>query len=106
MGLDDVRDWHLRLVAELDGTRFDAGRRGPDAGRAKQRVCLSIDGPERLAELVVWESGEAQLLLGDVATGQVTDECLSLAGSAQLTTVVRRMATWVTGEDRVRTGEG
>jgi hypothetical protein len=98
MELDDLRGWYTRLRAELDASRFEVGLQGPEAGRAKASACLSIDGPERLGALVVWESGEAQLQLGDVMSGQVTDEALWLADAGQLAAAVRGMVTWVTSE--------
>jgi hypothetical protein len=59
-------------------------------------VCLSVDGPDRLAELIVWETGEAQLQLGDVASGAVTDEHLRLVDADQIAQTVTRMKAWVT----------
>ncbi|TLS45920.1 hypothetical protein FE633_12240 [Streptomyces montanus] len=97
MQLDDLHGWYARLRAELDVARFEVGWQGPEPGRAKASVCLSVDGPERLGELVVWETGEAQLQLGDVAGGLVTDERMWLADAEQLATAVGRMTAWVVG---------
>lgn len=96
MELDDLRTWHVRLRSELDEARFDVGWQGPVAGRPKQSACLSIDGPDRLGELIVWSTGEAQLQLGEVASGEVVDERLQLSDSRQLAQVVARMKAWVT----------
>ncbi|WP_329052726.1 hypothetical protein OG873_25215 [Streptomyces violaceus] len=97
MELDDLRVWHIRLRSELDEARFDVGWQGPVADRPKQSACLSIDGPDRLGELIVWSTGEAQLQLGDVASGEVLDEQLQLIDARQLAQAVTRMKAWVTG---------
>jgi hypothetical protein len=54
--------------------------------------------PESVLEAIAqWESGEAQLQLGDVASGQVTDGRLWLADAEQLAAAVGRMTAWVVG---------
>ena len=96
MELADLRPWYERLQAELDASRFAVGWVGPTDDRATRSARLSVDGPARLAELIVWETGEAQLQVGDVASGAVTDERLRLVDSGQVAQAVARMKAWVT----------
>ncbi|WP_327317253.1 hypothetical protein [Streptomyces sp. NBC_01235] len=107
--LDSVRAWHLRLRNELDPARFAVARHdSPDDGRNKHVVCLSVDGPERLGQLSVWDTGEAELDLADATDGEVRSEHLSVPGERQLARAVLKLRDWVTGdplrEDRLARG--
>ncbi|MEV7195335.1 hypothetical protein AB0N81_26545 [Streptomyces sp. NPDC093510] len=94
----DLRTLYDRLAAGPGTSGYEVTWQGAAPGRAKQGASLGVDGPERLAELTVWNSGEAQLQFGDLADGRVTDEHLRPADAAQLAAVVDRMVAWVTGE--------
>ncbi|MGW5868006.1 hypothetical protein ACWFRJ_38340 [Streptomyces sp. NPDC055239] len=96
--LDNLRALRGRLTAELDTSLYEIVWQDPISGRAKQSASLGIDGPERLAELTVWESGEAELQLGEISSGEITNEHLSLADAGQLTAITDRMRAWVTGD--------
>src|SRR5690242_8423211 len=98
MNLDELRTWYDRLRAELAGSQFEVAWQAPIPNRPKQSACLSLDGPDRMGMLIVWDSGEAQLQLAEVAGGEVTDEVLELLDAGQLAWAVSRMKVWVTGE--------
>jgi len=91
MDLDELRTWYDRLRAELDDSRFVVAWQAPIPDRPKQSACLSLDGPDRMGALTVWDSGEAQLELADVASGEVSDEVLELTDSGQLAQAVQRL---------------
>ncbi|MEU5684978.1 hypothetical protein DEJ48_16470 [Streptomyces venezuelae] len=99
MELAELRTLYDRLATELAPSEYEVVWQGPAAERPKQAASLGIDGPERLAELTVWDSGEAQLQLGDLADGHVTEERLRLADAGELAAAVDRMTAWVTGRD-------
>ncbi|MBC2907204.1 hypothetical protein H4N64_37965, partial [Streptomyces sp. PSKA01] len=48
-----------------------------------------------MAELTAWESGEAQLLLGDARSGEATDEALRLTDADALAHAVGRLRKWM-----------
>ncbi|NUS24893.1 MAG: hypothetical protein HOV92_11820 [Streptomyces sp.] len=102
MDLNELRTAYDRLRAELDERRFEVIWQGPDADRPEQGAYLGLDGLDRMGALTVWDTGEAQLQLAEVASGEVTDEVLELADADQLAWAVTRMKAWVTGRD---TGE-
>ena len=102
MDLDELRTWYDRLHAELDDSQFEVTWEVPIPDRPKQSAGLSLEGPDRLGALTVWDTGEAQLQLAKVAGGEVTDEVLELTDADQLAWAVTRMKAWVTGRD---TGE-
>lgn len=93
--LAELRVWYDRLLAELEGTRFEVTWQPPVPNRPKQSACLGLDGPDRLGALMVWDSGEAQLQLADAAGGEVSDETLELTDERQLARSVARMKAWV-----------
>lgn len=94
--VDELGGWYERLRAELDPARYSVEWQGPAQGRSPQAAVLNVDGPDRLAQLTVWDTGEAQLALGDVPSGEVSDEHLRLADAAALAAAVSRMTGWVT----------
>ncbi|WP_329336013.1 hypothetical protein OG866_18385 [Streptomyces sp. NBC_00663] len=99
MDLDELRRWYGRLRAELDERRYEVTWQAPIASRPKPSACLTLEGPDRLAALTVWDTAEAQLQLAKVASGEVTDEVLELADADQLAWAVTRMKAWVMGRD-------
>jgi len=96
MDLDELCAWYDRLRAELDDSRFEVTWQAPIPSRPKQSACLSLDGPDRMGALIVWDSGEAHLQLADVASGEVSDEVLELVDPGQLAQAVHRLRASVT----------
>ncbi|WP_328873143.1 hypothetical protein OHT76_25260 [Streptomyces sp. NBC_00287] len=90
--LAELWSWYERLRLEPGLT---VTWRGPEPDRAKSSASLCAEGAARVAELIAWESGEAQLLLGDVASGEVTDEALQLTDPDALAQVVGRLRKWM-----------
>lgn len=95
--LDDLRSWYVRLRDGVDASAFAVGWQGPVSGRDKLSASLHIEGPQRLGGLTVWETGEAQLQLGDLGTGLVDDHTLRTADTAALAVAVSIMRQWAEG---------
>lgn len=94
MDLDELRRWYGRLRSELDDSQFEVTWQAPIPNRPKQSAWLGLEGLDGLGALTVWDSGEAQLQLAEVAT----DEVLEVTDEKQLAWAVARMKAWVTGE--------
>ncbi len=86
--LGELRCWYERLRLEPGLT---VTWRGPEPVRAKASVCLCAEGPSRIGALTMWETREAQLTLGNVTSGEVTDECLHLIDAEALAEAVVRL---------------
>lgn len=64
---DEFETWRQTLPASA-ASNFEELVRPAGAGRA---VRLAVETPARVAEATVWESGEADLVIGNLATGAI-----------------------------------
>jgi hypothetical protein len=58
--------------------------RSPDDGRNKSSLCLDIDSDVRLGQLLLWDSGEVELQIADVTSGEVVQEHFEVNSRAEL----------------------
>lgn len=59
-------------------------------------AALSIDGPERIGSLTVWESGSAELQVGAIEDGSIVlNESLNWRGTDELSQLCDRLMRWV-----------
>lgn len=71
--LDELAQWIETHHASLTerGLLLTSGN-SPEDGRPKRSMWLDVEGPQRLGRLLLWDTGEAELELADVSTGDVT----------------------------------
>ena len=65
---DEFEIWR-RTLPESATSKFEEFARPAGANRSAVRV--SVETPTRLAEATVWESGEADLVIGDSVAGLI-----------------------------------
>lgn len=90
---------HLVAWANANAERLDrlgdvSVRRAGDGG-IKPSSHISIESVGRFAEVIVWDSGEAELAYGELG-GSATDEHLELRALDELTAVLEQLV------DRIR----
>jgi hypothetical protein len=70
--LDELSQWIETYRASLTerGLLLTSGA-SPEDGRDKRSMWLDIEGPQRLGRLILWDTGEAELELADVPSGEV-----------------------------------
>jgi hypothetical protein len=79
----------------------------PRAGRPKQAVSLSVDSGHLISQLVVWDTGEAQLLRANALSGEDTDECRQVGSQAELDRALADLLAWTSaGEAPGGSGAG
>ncbi|MEU6051110.1 hypothetical protein ABZ829_11805 [Streptomyces xanthochromogenes] len=59
-------------------------QRSPDDGRSKTSARMTVETDGCVAMLIVWDSGEAELECGDLASGQVQQEHRDLRTPGEL----------------------
>ena len=72
--LNDLREWFGERsggLAEL-GLQAEFAESPPD--RVKRSASVTIASSTRVGQLVVWDTGEAALTLGDVSSDEVVEE--------------------------------
>ncbi|MGW2651933.1 hypothetical protein ACWC2T_45525 [Streptomyces sp. NPDC001393] len=57
-------------------------------------MVLAVEGPDAVGQLTVWDSGEAELECGDVATGWVVAEHRGLASVQDLHRALDDLVRW------------
>jgi hypothetical protein len=71
--LDSLRDWYSAHVDEMAerGIILTFGR--SDDERPKQAAWLGVERGERLAEIIIWDSGEAELVIGEEGNPEASE---------------------------------
>lgn len=92
------------MMAWLDRNRESLIARGltvavdpPRAGRSKTAVSLSVDArhlSHLISQLIVWDSGEAQLMLANALSGEDSDEHRQIDSRADLDEALADLLAW------------
>ncbi|MEV7343618.1 hypothetical protein [Streptomyces sp. NPDC093544] len=61
-------------------------------------MSLSLDGEERISQLTVWATGEAQLERAEIGTGLVRNERCDLASLEDLGQALDDLLRWQRGD--------
>ena len=96
--LDDVGRWvernRDRLVARGLRVELTHGLEHHD----KLASWVDIDSATRLVRLIVWDSGEANLAVGDVPSGlMLADEHLEISGALGIEHALQDASAWALG---------
>ncbi|MFD2483694.1 hypothetical protein [Amycolatopsis albidoflavus] len=65
-----------------------------DVRPPRRAVSISIDHRHLLSQLIVWESGEAQLMRANILDDTNSDEHREISSRADLTRLVDEFAAW------------
>jgi len=93
--LTDLREWfddRREKFADL-GLQTTFAESPPD--RAKRSASLMISSPFRVVQLVVWDTGEAELMLGDVGSGELLEEHREITSHLGLQDATQTLLTWL-----------
>lgn len=93
--LAQLRNWFDAEGDALLASGITAEFAGPARSVPKRSASATLIGVGRLARLTVWESGEAELDLGDVRTGSMDQQHREITGSVGLSDAVETMIAWV-----------
>jgi hypothetical protein len=93
--LDDLQSWVERRAPDAAAEDIHLSlTRGP-AHRDKQSAWVDFDSPARSVRLVVWDSGEAVLTVGDVAAGVIlADEQRAVTSRFGLEKALEEALAW------------
>ena len=93
--LDYLEAWSRARIGKRSAVEF--ARTGDD--RPKPAAWINGDDDGRLAELIVWSTGEAELVMG--SDGEATvNEHHELSNIEELDSVLDRLSAWLAGENR------
>jgi hypothetical protein len=97
--IDELHERSAKLSTEMapKGIRVDLLKSPEDF--QKQSLTVILDSHERLAQITVWETGEAELEFAQVSSAEILQEHQEIAGSADLQESLNRLSAWVSGSD-------
>ena len=97
MFFDELRAWFVDQQATLTlrGLTVKLGA-SPEDSRDKPSLCLDIDSPSRLGQLILWSSGEAELQLANMASGKVVTRHYDITSRTALDDALESLLAWVT----------
>jgi hypothetical protein len=91
----DLQIWFAKCKAALlgDGYKVELAKSPPDRG--KPSVSITIASAHRIGELTVWSNGEAELGMGDVDSGMVSEEHREITSTIGLQDATETLIAWV-----------
>lgn len=65
----------------------------------KQSLTVILDAPERLAQVTIWETGEAELEFAQVSSGETFHEHKEISDLAALQETIDLLTDWAAGSE-------
>lgn len=93
--LEQLRAWFSAEADALRATGLAVEFAHPVQSLPKPSASVTVLGDSRLARLTVWETGEAELDLGDARTGSLEQQHRDITGRVGLVDAVETMIAWV-----------
>jgi hypothetical protein len=93
--LDDLREWFSDHDAELARGGYHAELAESPPERQRRAVAVVISSSQRIGRLVVWDTGEAQLSMGEVSPRAVAEEYRSITSQAELRDATDTLVHWL-----------
>ena len=93
--LDALRTWFDAHESSLaaDGYRVEFAESPP--GRGKLSASVTVASAHRIGRLVIWDTGEAELNMGDVASAAVTEEHREITSEIGLRDATETLVAWL-----------
>jgi hypothetical protein len=93
--LDELRAWFTRNKSTLVAIGYHLEFKESPPDRGKQSVSVIIASAKHIAQLVVWDTGEAELSMGDVSSGNVIEEHREITSEIGLRDATETLVAWV-----------
>jgi hypothetical protein len=93
--ISDLRAWFEDRREALTDLGFKADFEDSPSDRAKRSAALTVASSRRIGQLVVWETGEAELSLGDVGTNDVVEEHREITSQIGIRDATETLLGWL-----------
>ncbi|GAA1717097.1 hypothetical protein GCM10009765_77030 [Fodinicola feengrottensis] len=64
--------------------------------RPKQSIQWVLEGPDRIGEIILWETGEAELSFASIKSGEIRPEHRSIKSASELEMALVAVLNWTT----------
>ena len=92
-----LQAWYDDSLPELQAEGCVVEFSEPVPKHPKPSASVTVSSSSRIGKLTVWVTGEAELDLGDAASGEVIGEHLEISGDLGLADATRTLVAWVRG---------
>jgi hypothetical protein len=93
--LNDFRAWFAAHEASLAADGYHMEFKEAPSDRAKLSASVIITSARRIGQLVIWETGEAELSMGDVASDAVMQEHREITSEIGLRDATETLVAWL-----------
>jgi hypothetical protein len=93
--LGDLRQWFASRKIGLAERGFQVNFAESPSDRDKRSVSVTVASSQRIGRLVLWINGEAELSMGDVGSGAVTEEHREITSKIGLRDATETLVAWV-----------
>jgi len=93
--LDALRTWFDAHESSLAHEGYQVEFAESPADRGKLSASVTVASPRRIARLVIWETGEAELSMGDVASADLTEEHREITSEIGLRDATETLVAWL-----------
>lgn len=94
-GLDELRLWFIARKASFAQAGYKADLVESPADRGKRSVSVTIASDRKIGQLVLWNSGEAELGMADVASGEIAEERREITSDIGLRDATMTLMAWL-----------
>jgi hypothetical protein len=94
----DLRAWFDARETSLLGDGYQAEFTESPPGRDKQSVSVTLTSAARIGQLVIWDTGEAELSMADAASGTVIEEHREITSGIGLRDATEALIAWLNGK--------
>jgi hypothetical protein len=96
--LTDLRAWFDARHTSLLGDGYQAEFTASPSDRDKQSASVTLTSAERIGQLVIWDTGEAELSMADAASATVTEEHREITSGIGLRDATETLVAWLIGK--------
>jgi hypothetical protein len=93
--LIELRTWFAARKAALADSGYVAEFAESPPGRGKSSVTITVTAAQRIGQLTVWSTGEAELSMGDAGSGAVAEEHRENTSKIGLLDAAETLVAWV-----------
>lgn len=93
--LDDLRAWFDAHQKSLAGDGYQVEVTESPADRGKQSASMTITSAHRIGRIVLWDTGEAELSMADVASATVVEEHREITSEIGLRDATESLLAWL-----------
>jgi hypothetical protein len=93
--ISDLRTWFESRKDAFAGLGLIGEFNDSPSDRSKRSASVTLASPRRVGQLVVWETGEAELSLGDVGSDSVVEEHREITSQIGMQDATETLLGWL-----------